>query len=86
MSDEKRLQSAVGVGGRRSHRSYTPAEVAAAKRLGFVHGSPRKDRLGGPIFWATGPSWLDKARQRVKDSALVLAAMEREWGKEGNGE
>lgn len=62
-----------------SGRSFTRKEVAAARRVGLVHGSTKKGTLGGPMFWATGQAWLIDARQNAADWALVAAALEREW-------
>lgn len=38
------------------------------------------DSLGGPLYWATGDAYPDEVRQKAADYALILAAMEREWG------
>jgi len=53
-------------------------------------GTEKHDRLGGPIFWGTGDFWPSrlaelqaKAQQAVEDCELVIAALEREWHKEG---
>lgn len=74
------VRSGEGLAGRRSRREYTRAEVAAAKRLGLAHG---KEKLGGPIFWAGGPFYIEDAEQKAADYKLVAAAMKREWSKEG---
>lgn len=57
-------------------REYTPAEWAAANRVG-VSG-----HLGGPMIWATGPYHPEHARRMANDWKLVADAMEREWVKE----
>lgn len=79
----KMVRSGEGLAGRRSRREYTRAEVAAAKRLGLAHGKEKHDRLGGPIFWAGGPFYIEDAEQKAADYKLVAAAMKREWSKEG---
>ena len=63
-----------------SPRGYTSAEIAAASRRGYVHGS--RDRLGGPLFWATGDWHPSEIRQALADYRLLAAAVEREWPKE----
>lgn len=66
--------------GSQSKRSYTRAELAAARRQGFLN----KKGLGGPMFWAMGDWWPNAARQAAKDYAIINAAIEREWAKEGD--
>lgn len=72
-------------------REYSKAEVAAARRLRLAHtdteGWPQPVKvLGGPLVWATGPYWPEKARQNANDWTLVADAMEREWTKEIPGD
>jgi hypothetical protein len=58
-------------------REYTPAEFAAARRLGIV-GRTAKD---GPLIYAGGPYLPDKIRQMAADATLLSAALDREWSK-----
>lgn len=81
-SDEM-IRSGPGAGGRRSYRTYTRAEVAAARRLKLAHGREKHDQLEGPIYWATGSHYPRAVKRLAADAALVLAAIEREWPKEG---
>lgn len=76
-------------------REYSPAEWAAAKRVGITTNS-RAVVAGevvttpsGPLLYATGPWHPDNARaqtlkamQAAKDWQTVEAAMRREWKKE----
>lgn len=81
MSD-KMLSSGPAPGtGHRSPRTFTRAEIAAARRLDLVHGSESRDELGGGLFWATGDYWPNAVRATLADFELVLAAMDREWPK-----
>ena len=75
------LVSKVGPAGIRSPRSYTPAEVAAARRRGLAHGKRVTDELSGPIFWATGDWTPNEVRAALADYELLAKAIEREWGK-----
>ena len=61
-------------------REYTPAEVAAAKRLGLAERR-KGELLRGPLIFAGGPLYPDEARKKARDWALVSEAMDREWAK-----
>ena len=61
-------------------REYTPAEVAAAKRLGLAE-QRKGEVLRGPLIFAGGPWHPDQARRMAKDWTLVSQAMDREWAK-----
>lgn len=83
------LQSAPGPNGKPSARTFTPAEIAAAKRLKVVY-SARDGGLIGPLFWAISDYWPEALRRvrteaelDMKAAELLLAAVEREWHKEG---
>lgn len=61
-------------------REYTPAEVAAAKRLGLAERR-KGESLRGPLIYASGPWHPDEARRKARDWTLVSEAMDREWVK-----
>lgn len=69
--------------GRRSRRTYTHKEIAAARRLGLVNGSQKDDTMNGPMFFGTGDYYPNQIEQLASDAAIVLAAIKREWPKEG---
>lgn len=74
-----RIRAAHCVPGILSGRSFSRKEIAAARRMKLVHGSTKKGTLGGTLFWASSPMYLQELRQQIADSTLVLAALEREW-------
>lgn len=69
--------SAVVACGSCGGRRFTKAEVAAAKRQGYIHGPD--DALAGPLFWASGDYYPNEIRRAAEDFALLAAAVEREW-------
>lgn len=81
MADEL-IFSGLGPGGRQSPRSYTRAEIAAARRHGFVRGKESLGTLGGPLYWAAGDAYPRDIRQAAADYVLLATAVEREWGRE----
>ena len=56
-------------------RKYNDAEVAAARRVGIK--GPRGSL--GPLVYATGPYWPDRARAMARDWVIVANALDREW-------
>lgn len=62
-------------------RKYNDAEVAAARRLGI--NGPRGSL--GPLVYATGPYWPDRARAMARDWAIVANALDREWKRDPGG-
>lgn len=77
MSATRKLHSKPGASGKISPRTYTKAEVSAAKRIHLAHGN--LSSLGGPIFWASGDYVPNHVRQMLADYQLVNEAIEREW-------
>jgi hypothetical protein len=57
-------------------REYTPAELAAGKRLGVTYSDH-----GGPMIYAGGPYLPTKIRKLADDAKLVADALDREWVK-----
>lgn len=60
-------------------REYTPAEFAAARRLGIV--GPGLLAESGPLIYAGGPYLPNDLRQKANDYALLADAVDREWAR-----
>ena len=60
-----------------SPRGYTRAEIAAARRRGYVNGP--SSRLNGGMFWGGGDHLPNEIRKGLADYQLLAAAIEREW-------
>ncbi|GAA2180925.1 hypothetical protein GCM10009785_13710 [Brooklawnia cerclae] len=82
----ERLRSGPIDHGLRSPRTYTHAEVAAAKRCGLIKGKESMDSLGGALFWASGDYLPKYVQQAAADYELLASAIAREWGMPWKGE
>lgn len=88
--NEPRIQSAPHpADGQPSGRTYTCDELNAAIRFGFAR--IEGDWPTGMIYWGTGPQHLLDAKKKLRQLKhdtrklqLLVAAMEREWDKEGD--
>jgi len=74
---EGRVQVMYEPAPRRTPRTYTPEEFAAARRLGLAEGKIHLAR--GSIFWTTDDHYLRMIQQKRNDYELLAKAIEREW-------